>query len=59
MTEEDENRVFKIDGLNIDEEIVELSKADKEFIMRNIGLKQEVYNVTILSPKNKFNEIQK
>jgi hypothetical protein len=57
MTEEDENRVFKIDGLNIDEEIVELSKTDKEFIMRNIGLKQEVYNVTILSPKYKFNEL--
>jgi hypothetical protein len=51
----DENDMFDQKGFNVDENIVELSKTDKEFITKNIGLKQEVYNIIIISSKNKPN----
>lgn len=41
--------IYAHDGINIDDEKYILSDIDKEFIEKNIGLKQEIYNTIVLS----------
>jgi hypothetical protein len=43
--------IFREDGINAPDEKYIFSDVDKEFIQKNIELKQEIYNTIVLSPR--------